>query len=189
MPIDMASNRRARGARDLRWRRCGRGPGADERSSGSPRRAQPANRAWRHPYSEATLTASFLSRGSAAVLLVAGAALLFASDQVLPRLVSGYPATALWLGQLLGAAWLSLAALNWWNRATVLGGIYGRPLVAANMALFLGTSLVLFRAAARPGFPPALWFLAAVTTALSVAYGLLLFRGPLARDLRARGAG
>ena len=134
------------------------------------------------------MTASFLSRGSAAVLLVTGLALLFASDLVLPRLVSGYPATALWLGQLLGAAWLSVAALNWWNRATLLGGIYGRPLVAANMALFLSTSLVLFRAAARPGVSPALWPLAAVTTVLTVAYGLLLFRGPLSRDLGARGA-
>ena len=143
---------------------------------------------WRHPCSEVTLTASFLSRGSAAVLLVAGVALLFASDMVLPRLVPGYPETALWLGQLLGAAWLSVAALNWWNRSTLLGGIYGRPLVAANMALYLISALVLFRAAGRPGFSAALWPLAAFTTVLTVAYGILLFRGPLPRDLSARGA-
>ena len=134
------------------------------------------------------MTAGFLSRGSAAVLLVAGVALLFAGDLVLPRLVPDYPATALWLGQLLGAAWLSMAALNWWNRETLLGGIYGRPLVAANMALFLSTSLVLLRVAARPGLSPAPWCLAAVTTVLSVAYRLLLFRGPLPRDLDSRGA-
>ena len=134
------------------------------------------------------MTAGFLSRGSAAVLLVAGVPLLFASVLVLPRLVPGYPETALWLGQLLGAAWLTMAALNWWNRTTLLGGIYGRPLVAANLALFLSTSLVLFRVAARPGVAPALWCLAAVTTVLSVAYGLLLFRGPLPRDLDSRGA-
>lgn len=82
-----------------------------------------------------TGTASLLSRVSAAVLLVAGIVPLFAPDMVLPRLVPGDPEAALWLGQLLGAAWLGVAALNWLNRSTLLGGIYGRPIVAATMAL------------------------------------------------------
>lgn len=134
------------------------------------------------------LTSTLICRASAAVLLLAGIALLFASDMVLPGLVSGYPKTGLWLGQLLGAAWLSVAALNWWNRSTILGGIYGRPLVAANMALYLSSGLVLFRATGRPGASVALWPLAAVATILTLAYGLLLFRGPFPRDPGAQGA-
>jgi hypothetical protein len=90
---------------------------------------------------------------SAAVLLVAGIALLFVPDTVLPRLVPAYPEAALWLGQLLGAAWLGMAALNWLNRSTVLGGIYGRPVVMANLALYCVSALVLLRAAERADFP------------------------------------
>jgi hypothetical protein len=134
------------------------------------------------------VTSSLISRASASVLLLAGVALLFASDLVLPALVSGYPEPALWLGQLLGAAWLGMAALNWWNRSTVLGGFHGRPVVAANMALYLMSALVLFRAAARAGFPSALWLLDAAAAGLALAYGVLLFRGPLRRDRSASDA-
>jgi hypothetical protein len=126
---------------------------------------------------------------SGAVLLVAGIALLFAPDVLLPRLVPGYPEAALWLGQLLGAAWLGMAILNWSNRSTLLGGIYGRPVVAANLAVYLVSSLVLFRTSGRAGFSSVLWTLAAATAVLAIAYAVLLFRGPLSRDLSARGAG
>lgn len=124
---------------------------------------------------------------SAAVLLVAGIALLFAPDVLLPRLVPGYPEAALWLGQLLGAAWLGMAILNWSNRSTLLGGIYGRPVVAANLAVYLVSALVLFRTAGRAGFSSVLWTLAAAAAVLAIAYAVLLFRGPLSRDISARG--
>ena len=125
---------------------------------------------------------------SAAVLLVAGIALLFAPDMLLPRLVLGYPEAALWLGQLLGAAWLGMAILNWSNRSTLLGGIYGRPVVAANLAVYLVSALVLFRTVGRAGFSSVLWTLAAAAAVLAIAFAVLLFRGPLSRDLSARGA-
>lgn len=132
------------------------------------------------------LTSSLLSRASAAVLLVAGAALLFASDALLPMLAPGTPASAFWIGGLLGAAWLGVAALNWLGRSAVLGGIYGRPVVMANLALYFISALTLGRAALEPGAPAALWALAAPMAVLAAAYGGLLLRGPLARDVRAR---
>jgi hypothetical protein len=54
-----------------------------------------------------------ISRASAIVLAGAGIALLFAGDDLLPRLISGFPSQGAWLGQLLAAAWLGIAALNW----------------------------------------------------------------------------
>ena len=125
---------------------------------------------------------------SAAVLFVSGITLLFASDIVLPRLVPGYPESAGWLGQLLGAAWLGVAELNWLNRSTLLGGIYGRPVVAANMALYFVSALVLVSAAGRAGFSSVLWPLTTATAVLAIAYTVLLFRGPSAGDLSARRA-
>ena len=121
---------------------------------------------------------SLLSRVSAAVLLVGGAALLFAPDALLPALVPGFPPAAAWLGQLLGAAWLGVAALNWSQRAALLGGIYGRPVVLANLSLYLISALSLLRALLRDAAPAALWSLLVPLAVLAAVYGALLLRGP-----------
>ena len=83
------------------------------------------------------MISSILSHISALVLFAAGLVLLFASDTVLPAILPGFPATGAWLGQLLAAAWLGVAASTWLQRRAVLGGIYGRPTVLANLALGL----------------------------------------------------
>jgi hypothetical protein len=87
------------------------------------------------------MISSLVSRCSAALLLLGGLALLFASDVVLPALVPAFPASAAWVGQLLGAAWLGVAALNWLRRRAVVGGIHGRPVVFANLVLYFVSAL------------------------------------------------
>ena len=124
------------------------------------------------------MISSRLSRVSAVVLLLAGAALLFAPDVLLPAVVTDFPPAAAWLGQLLGAAWLGVAALNWLQRATVLGGIYGRPVVLANVALYFISALSLLRALLGGAVPAALWLVLVPTALLAAAYGALLLRGP-----------
>lgn len=124
------------------------------------------------------MISSLLSRASAAVLLLAGIAFLFASDVLLPALVPGFPPAAAWLGQLLGAAWLGVAALNWLQRGAVLGGIYGRPVVIANLTLYFVSALSLLRALVAGGAPPVLWAAAVPAAAFAAAYGALLLRGP-----------
>ena len=126
---------------------------------------------------------SAVSRVSATVLLLGGAGLLFAADEVLPVLVPGFPPGGAWLGQLLGAAWLAVAALNWLQRASVLGGIYGRPVVLANLTLYFVSALTLLRTALgglAPGraAPAMLWMLCTVMAVMAAAYGALLLRGP-----------
>jgi hypothetical protein len=118
-----------------------------------------------------------VSRASALYLAIGGFVLLFAPDAVLPRLIPGYPSGGLWLGQLLGAAWLGMAALNWINRRLIIGGVYGRPVVLANAVHYFISAMVLVRAASRvPEMSLLLTGLPAIT--LAVAYGALLFRGP-----------
>lgn len=122
------------------------------------------------------VVSSAVSRASAAVLGSGGLALLFAADVLLPALVPGLPPTAAWLGQLLGAAWLGVAALNWLQRGAVLGGIYGRPVVFANLVLYSVTALSAARA--LPAGGPGLWLVVAPAAAGAAVYGALLFRGP-----------
>ncbi len=117
----------------------------------------------------------WITHTSAALLGLSGAALLFASDAILPALVPGVPASAAPIGQLLGAAWLGLAALDWLQRDAVLGGIYGRPVVFANLVLSFVSALSVVGAGPASG---AAWAVAGAAGALALAWGLLLFRGP-----------
>lgn len=124
------------------------------------------------------MISSLLSRISALVLLTGGVGLLFAADVLLPAVVPDFPPAAAWLGQLLAAAWLGVAALNWLHRNAVLGGIYGRPIVLTNLALYFISALSLLRALLDKAMPPQLWFVLVPAVVLATVYGTLLLRGP-----------
>lgn len=119
-----------------------------------------------------------LMRASAGVLLLAGLALLFAADAILPRLIPSFPASGGWLGQLLGAAWLGVAALNWLNKGSRLGGIYGRPVVLTNAALYFVSAMVMLKRAALPDPPAVTIAFTLVFVVFAGLYGWLLFRAP-----------
>lgn len=121
---------------------------------------------------------SALSRVSALYLGLLGFAFLFASDELLPRLIPGFPAGSAWLGQLLAAAWLGAAAVNWNGRANLLGGIYGRPQVTLNLMIFMVGGLSMLRASASPHV---LWGLTVPMSVLGLAYAAVFLRGPFDR--------
>lgn len=115
--------------------------------------------------------------GISAVLLgVSGLGLLFAASEVTGAFGAAEGPLPGVIGQLLGAAWLSLAAVTWLTRGTPQGGIYGRPIVMANTSVYFISALVCARAA---GSTPSLWIPAAVTALMALAYGRLLFGGPV----------
>ncbi len=124
------------------------------------------------------MISSMVSRASAGFLVLMGLPLLFASDALLPRVVPGIPAHATWLGQLLSAAYLSVAFYNWNTRSAILGGIYGRPAVLLNFGLYGISGLALLKVS--PTLPYVR--LAALPFALLAGvYAVLLLRGPLDR--------
>lgn len=124
------------------------------------------------------MISSTICRINALILAVAGGILLFAPDNVLPALVTGYPPSGFWLGQLLGAACLGFAALNWLQRNAVVGGIYSRPLVFANLIFYFVGAMSLLRLAVNTQRPVAVWWLAILLVLLAAVYAVLLFRGP-----------
>src|SRR5215212_7359207 len=105
------------------------------------------------------MISTLISRISALVLALGGLVLLFAADVTLPRIIPGFPPAGSWLGQLLAAGWLAVALLNWASQPGLLGGIYGRPVVLANSALYFIAATVLIRIILAPGAPAALWLL------------------------------
>lgn len=119
-----------------------------------------------------------VSRASAFVLASTGLPLLFASDVILSTLAPAVPPSAAWLGQLIAAAWLSIALFNWHARASVLGGIYGRPVVNLNLVLYVVSALGLLKA---EGATVTLRVLTIPFVGMAVVYGVLLLRGPFDR--------
>jgi hypothetical protein len=115
-----------------------------------------------------------LASASAVLLGSSGFALLFAADEALQRLGGSGPAAAV-AGQLLGGAWLALAVATWITRGAPQGGIYGRPIVLANMWVYTITALVCLRAFSVGA---AVSTAAVVSAALAVSSAYLLFRGP-----------
>jgi hypothetical protein len=128
------------------------------------------------------MKSSLVSRLSALVLAIEGGTLLFAPDAVLPRLISPFPTSGIWIGQWLAAAWLGMAVLNWHSRGLVLGGIYGRPVVLANFATYFLTASSSLQLLGQEGLPK--WFkgVVVVNCILAALYSWLLLKGPFAAD-------
>ena len=124
-----------------------------------------------------------ISRLSAFLLLAGGLALLFAADDILPRLIADFPATGAWLGQLLAAGWLAVATLNWLNRFLLLGGIYGRSVVATNAVLYFITATVLVKTGSASERSVGIWILIVTAVLGAAVYAWLLYRGPFEHDL------
>ncbi len=134
------------------------------------------------------MISSLISRSSAGFLALGGLLLLFAPDEILPRVVPDFPASASWLGQLIAAGWLALAILNWASRSSLLGGIYGRPVVLANALFYFIGATTLSRIVPAHPQTVALYVIAVPIVLFAALYAWLLFRGPIGSDFaRARG--
>lgn len=116
-----------------------------------------------------------ISRTSAVFLGLPGLALLFGSDVLLPAVVPDFPSSGTWIGQLLAASWLGIARFNWGARDSVLGGIYGRPIVQLNVLIYVVGALGLLTSG---HLSAPLRFVAGPTIAFGVVYTALMFRGP-----------
>ena len=114
-----------------------------------------------------------LALSASAVLFgVSGFGTLFAPDDV-ARLL-GLSAGAE-LVQLLGAALLGIATMNWTARGLPVGGIYGRAVTAGNQVhAFIG-AMVLLRYTFSTGGPAGMWVLTAVYVLAAVYFSWLMF--------------
>ena len=101
---------------------------------------------------------------SAMVFAVLGLLLLFAAEDLSGLL--GPESTNHPLLQLLGAALLGVAAMNWIARGSALGGIYGRAVVAGNQTHLTVGAILLLKRALETDHPH--WWLWAV----AALYGL-----------------
>lgn len=130
------------------------------------------------------MLSSHLSRASALLLSASGFSFVFAPREMLTLLAPGTPPTATWIGQLLGAALVALACLNWFNRYTLLGGIYARAVVLSNTMFYVvGSSSIFGASVPLTTTRPIAQAVAGVLGVFAACYAWLLFRGPTERDI------
>jgi hypothetical protein len=118
------------------------------------------------------------------MLFTHGIVLLFSPDLLFRLAHIGIRMGESVLAQLFGAALLSIGLMNWIGRGMMLGGVYGRVLVYGNFAFWLMTFLVSLRGRLS-GFSNAFfWIEIAASLGFAVAFGVMLFRGPLEHETR-----
>jgi len=110
--------------------------------------------------------------GTAAVGLAGlGLLLLFAGVEITGEVFAApapepFPA-------ILGAALLGFASMNWIARHNILGGIYGRAVVAANQTHLTIGAIVLVKHGLVQGGSAGYWVLAGLYAAGAVLFGVL----------------
>jgi hypothetical protein len=115
---------------------------------------------------------------SAVAYLLAALALLFAADEILRFALGAASQLDVALLQLIGAALFGFAMLNWLNRYSLVGGIFSRPLVMANLAHTATAALMLGHLAVRQPVSPWLAGAALAYAALAVGFGSKLVLPP-----------
>lgn len=118
-----------------------------------------------------------LMTSAAIVQAVLGVVALFAPQELLTWLGAAAVGFLPSLVQLLAAALLALAMIDWMAKDSKIGGIYLRPIAVGNLLHFTvgGFSLVRFAVHGHP--PVAFIAVAVVYAALAVAFAVVVFRG------------
>ena len=80
--------------------------------------------------------------------------------------------------QVVGSAIFGFAMLNWLNRYARVGGIFGRPVVASNLAHAGTATLLLGKVASGASFSTPLTVVLVLYGSLALAFGLTFFMRP-----------
>ncbi len=123
---------------------------------------------------------NLLLTASAVVYFAAAIPLLFAPDEMLAFAGAAPSRLDAALLQVVGSAVLGFSMLDWMSRYTRIGGIYGRPLVVANLAHSASAALLLGKAASRVGFPVGVVVPLGIYGVLAVGFGIAMFSRPQA---------
>ncbi len=116
---------------------------------------------------------------AAAVLLMAlGVAALFLPQELGALVSKAGELTSPVVMKLLGGSFFALGMLDWMTRFTAIGGIYGRPVVVANLTFFFIATTTLVRAAIGSDGGGAAWIGAAVSAFFAVWFARLMFGPP-----------
>ena len=127
-------------------------------------------------------TPSALLVTSALANFVVSLAGIFAGDELLTAFGAAGTPLERALVQLVGAGLFGFAMLNWMSRFATIGGIYGRPLVVANLAHTVTAALAILQIIRRGGATTSAIAGLACYAVFAVGFGVTLFVDPTTRS-------
>jgi hypothetical protein len=86
-----------------------------------------------------------LMTASAIVLFAVGIILIFIPEEILTYFNLEITISLRLFIQILGSLYFGFGMLNWMSKTSIIGGIYNKPVVAANLAHFMIAALVLIK--------------------------------------------
>lgn len=117
---------------------------------------------------------------SAVTLGAAGIFLIFMPDTILGQLDIDINKSALILVQIMGALYFAFGMLNWITKASLIGGIYNRPIAVANFTHFLIAGLALIKGLiSNPNSSHIIWIVGVIYFIFGVFFGVILLRHPI----------
>lgn len=115
---------------------------------------------------------------STVFLATLGVGMAFLPQELLSNVGARPEGHAVFLIQMLGALYLGFATLNWMNRGSRIGGIYGRPVSMANFSHFAIGAMVLLKGTVAQQFTLEVTAMASIYSVFGVWFGLVLFTHP-----------
>ncbi len=120
-----------------------------------------------------------LLTSSALILGICALAATFLPQETLSLLKTDPSPVPVLLTQILGALYFGFAMLNWMARGNLLGGVYGRPVVLANLFHFTIAGLALAKQVARGSSGAAIIGACVIYVAFAIAFGGVMFSSPV----------
>jgi hypothetical protein len=115
---------------------------------------------------------------SAAFMAILGLAATFMPHETLVRHGARADGFAVFLVQLVGALYLGFAMLNWMGRASLIGGIYGRPVALGNLVHFAVVAITLVKMMVSGSISHSIIIASVIYLALAAWFGLVVFTHP-----------
>ena len=120
------------------------------------------------------MSTKILMSSSALVMAALGVAATFLPQEIIAAL-GGSGRTLPLLVQVLGAAYLGFAMLNWMAKESLIGGIYSRPVSMGNFLHFAVAGIALVKAVVAGERAVAVLVCTAIYVVFAVAFGAVVF--------------
>jgi hypothetical protein len=121
------------------------------------------------------MNTKFLMGSSALVMAALGVGATFLPQEIVASLGGGSGRTLPLLVQILGAAYLGFAMLNWMAKESLIGGIYSRPVSMGNFLHFAIAGIALVKAVAAGERALIVLACTAIYAVFALAFGAVVF--------------
>ena len=117
---------------------------------------------------------------SALIFAFIGISLIFFPKEILENLELSVSNSLELLMQIIGSFYFSFAMLNWMSKGSIIGGIYNRPIVIANLTHFTIAGLALIKGILSYfSLSYIIWIIAIIYSIFAILFGILVFIHPV----------